>query len=174
MQTGWQPGLWFVALVAPVLLFVVPGWVLLRFGFHSHVAALIWLTGMDAPQAVLIGGQLANAAAVLTLYPLALRLGHNQWAGVAAWLIAGLLLSMPMLYVNWGRYPQLDGQAILPVAIALLWYYLAAPQPARALFVLTACTMAGLVLTHYRVAIFAACFLSAYLVVMGGKVPGVR
>ncbi|NCC33651.1 MAG: hypothetical protein EOM24_16785, partial [Chloroflexia bacterium] len=140
-----------------------------HFGFHSHVAALIWLTGIDAPQAVLVGGQLANAAAVLTLYPLALRLGHNQWAGVASWLIAGLLLAMPMLYVNWGRYPQLDGQAILPVAIALLWYYLAAPRPARALFVLTACTMAGLVLTHYRVAIFAACFVPAYLVVMGGQ-----
>ncbi len=313
MQTGWQPGLWFVALVAPVLLFVIPGWVLLRcwgesarltwleqaalasgiglalypllllwtsilglsagafyawgtaglgligvgwhllrrsgswrwkagrecvqhshrwslvalagvgltlfivrlliiaelriplwgdsvhhtmitqllvqnrglfaswqpyaametftyhFGFHSQVAALIWLTGMSTPQAVLLGGQLANAAAVLALYPLALRLGHNRWAGVAAWLIAGLLLSMPMFYVNWGRYPQLAGQAILPVAIALLWYYLAAPRPARALFVLTACIIAGLVLTHYRVAIFAACFVPAYLVVMGGQ-----
>ncbi|PDV98845.1 hypothetical protein [Candidatus Chloroploca asiatica] len=138
-----------------------------HFGFHSQIAAMIWLTGLEAPEAVLIGGQLANAAAVFTLYPLALHLGRSRWAGVVALLVAGLLAPMPMFYVNWGRYTQLAGQIILPVAITCLWFYLASHEHAKALLGLTILSMAGLFLTHYRVIIFAVCFVPAYLLVSG-------
>ncbi|MBP1467091.1 hypothetical protein EYB53_015360 [Candidatus Chloroploca sp. M-50] len=144
-----------------------------HFGFHSQIAAMIWLTGLEAPEAVLIGGQLANAAAVFTLYPLALHLGRSRWAGVVALLVAGLLAPMPMFYVNWGRYTQLAGQIILPVAIACLWCYLASREHSKALLGLTILSMAGLFLTHYRVIIFAVCFVPAYLLV-SGKLSGWR
>ena len=82
----------------------------------------------DPPQAVLWMGQVLNGLAVLALYPLGTRIGGNRWAGVTAVLIGGLLSPMPMGYVNWGRYTQLAGQAILPAAIWLSWVALDSPK----------------------------------------------
>jgi hypothetical protein len=72
-----------------------------HFGFHSAVAALAWLTGWSASQAVLWGGQILNALATLSLYPLAVRLADgSRWAGAVAVLLPALLWPMPMFYVN--------------------------------------------------------------------------
>ncbi len=142
-----------------------------HFGFHSQVAVLAWVTGIATPRAVVLGGQVANMAAAFTLYPLALRLGRTRWAGVAALLLAGLLAPMPMFYINWGRYTQLAGQAILPVGIYLAWDLLAAPRRSWALLGLACVTLAGMTLTHYRIAVFAACFFPAFVVIMGLRRP---
>jgi hypothetical protein len=142
-----------------------------HFGFHSQVAALAWATGAQTPRAVVLSGQIANIAAVFALYPLALRLGRTRWAGVAALLIAGLLAPMPMYYVNWGRYTQLAGQAILPAGIYLAWELLAAPRRSWALLGLAGLTLAGMTLTHYRIAIFAAGFFPAFAIVAGVRLP---
>ena len=40
-----------------------------HFGFHTVVAAWMWLTGIDAPAAMLAAGQMLNVLAVLALYP---------------------------------------------------------------------------------------------------------
>jgi hypothetical protein len=129
-----------------------------HFGFHASMAQWAWLSGMDAAQSVLIGAQMLNVLAVLALYPLAVRLaGGNRWAGVAAVLAAGLLFQMPAFYVNWGRYTQLGGQAILP---GLFWtfdrWWTDQPRPSRRLLGLTVVLSAGLALTHYRMAVVAA------------------
>lgn len=136
-----------------------------HFGFHAHVAAIVWMTGIATPRAVVITGQIANIAAVLALYPLAVRLGRSRWAGVAALLLAGLLMPMPMLYVHWGRYTQLAGQVMLPVAAFLAWRLLEAPRRQWSLLLITSITFAGMLLTHYRIAIFALCFFPAVVVV---------
>lgn len=136
-----------------------------HFGFHSHVAVLTWMTGINVPRAVVLTGQITNAAAVLTLYPLAVRLGQSRWAGVAALLLAGLLAPMPMLYVQWGRYPQLAGQVILPTAVYLAWHFLEAPRRQWGLLPITSIAFAGMLLTHYRIAIFAVLFFPVLLVV---------
>lgn len=136
-----------------------------HFGFHTVVAVWHWLTGMSLPQATLWTGQIINGLAVLTLYPLAMRVSPNRWGGVLAVAIAGLLTSMPMTYVNWGRYTQLAGQAILPVAVCLSWYLLQAERLDRRLLALGLLTWGGLALTHYRILIFAIAFLAAYLLV---------
>jgi hypothetical protein len=86
-----------------------------QFGFHANVAVWQWVTGLGFPQAMLSGGQVLNLLAVVTLYPLAYRI-QGAWAGVITVLIAGMLTQFPNYYTNWGRYPQLLGQAILPVA----------------------------------------------------------
>jgi hypothetical protein len=91
-----------------------------HFGFHTLVAVFHWITRMPAPQAVLWTGQILNGLAVLALYPLAVRFGRSRWAGAAAVLAAGLLAQMPMSYVNWGRYTELAGLAILPAAVYLV------------------------------------------------------
>ncbi|MCS6880008.1 MAG: hypothetical protein RMK84_04680 [Oscillochloridaceae bacterium] len=138
-----------------------------HFGFHAHAAAIVWMTGIATPRAVVIIGQIANIAAVLAIYPLALRLGRSRWAGIAALLLAGLLAPMPMLYVHWGRYTQLAGQVMLPVAVYLAWRLLEAPRREWRLLLIASITFAGLVLTHYRIAIFALCFFPAVMVVCG-------
>lgn len=128
-----------------------------HFGFHAAVAAWMGLTRMPGPEATLLCGQVLNVLAVCALYPLATRLtGGHSWAGVAALLVAGLLTQMPGFYLNWGRYTQLAGQAILP---ALLWTFdvlwLEQKRPPRWFVLLMAVLAAGLALTHYRVAIVA-------------------
>jgi len=129
-----------------------------HFGFHTLVAVFHWLTGLALPQATLRLGQILNALAILALYPLAMRIGKSSWAGVIAILIAGLMTAMPVYYLNWGRYTQLAGQAILPAAVLLVWINLTTRDHDWHLLSLVWIAMAGLGLTHYRVLIFAAAF----------------
>lgn len=148
-------------------------------GFHVNLTVWAAATGLPADTALLWGGQLFNVFAVLVLFPLAYRLsGRNVWAGVLAVGVAGLVSSMPGYYTNWGRYTQLGAQIVLP---ALVWSFdrlwgrtSSSPvqsgvrsdlpgsgsrsEPGRdrnGLFpaaLLTLLLAAGLVLTHYRVA----------------------
>jgi hypothetical protein len=66
---------------------------------------------------------------------------------------------MPAQFVNWGRFTQLDGQMLLPVA-ALLYLALLQPAPVgqRAsrigLLFLVVLTFVGLFFAHYRVFLF--------------------
>jgi hypothetical protein len=136
-----------------------------HFGFHSAVAVLHWLTGLRPMAATLWGGQILNGLAVLTLYPLALRVARSRWAGVWAVLLAGLLSPMPMFYVNWGRYTQLAGQVILPAAVWLTWAAVDLAERKWRLLVLTSLVAAGLALTHYRVLIFYCVFVLALMLV---------
>jgi hypothetical protein len=94
----------------------------MHYGFPLGAALLAWITGITSGQAVLYLGQVLNIFAPLVLYPVAVRLTHgNRVAGLVSVLVAGLLSPMPAYYVNWGRYAQLGGQVILPVAIWMLW-----------------------------------------------------
>jgi len=139
-----------------------------HFGFHANVAffqwATDWFTGNTTPRTVVLVAQFLNALAALALYPLAMRLsGGQRWTGVVAVLIAGLLTPMPMFYVNWGRYTQMIGQVILPIAI---WFTAEAVEtrqrdPRR--LVLAILTVAGLALAHYFVLAFYVVFLIPYL-----------
>jgi len=134
-----------------------------HFGFHTEVAAFHWLTGSEFPSAVLWFGQILNGLAVLALYPLAVRASGSRWAGVVAVLVAGLLSPMPMYYVNWGRYTQLAGQAILPAAVLITWMALEAPGRKWRLAILGWIVVGGLALTHYRVLIFYVVFVLAWV-----------
>lgn len=132
-----------------------------HFGFHSLVAAFHWITGQDLTTATIVTGQAFNVVAVLSLYPLAVHLAGNRWAGIGAVLVAGLLSPMPQYYVNWGRYTQLAGQAVLPVAILLA--VRAVEGRDRREILLAGLAAAGLGLTHYRVFLFYLGFLLAWL-----------
>ena len=135
-----------------------------HFGFHTLAASLQTVSDLTATHATLWTGQLVNGLAALCLYPLAVKLGRNRWAGVAAVLVAGLLAPMPMGYVNWGRFTQLAGQVILAGAVYLMWETLSSEKRSYRLLILTGLVLAGLALTHLRVLIFAALFLPAYLI----------
>jgi hypothetical protein len=130
-----------------------------HFGFHSFVAVFHWITGTAMPQATLWVGQLLNVFAILSLYPLAQRLGKVHWVGVITLLIAGLFSPMPMTYVNWGRYTQLAGQVVLPIAVYLAWEILDNSDKNWNKLLLGWLLWAGLALTHYRVLIMGVCFI---------------
>jgi hypothetical protein len=134
-----------------------------HFGFHALVSNFHWLTGLDVMQSILWVGQILNICAIIALYPVAILIGKNKWAGVIAVLIAGFLSSMPMAYVNWGRYTQLAGQVILPVIIYIAWKNLDSEQNDLWWDILVGFGLAGLALTHYRVTIFIPLFYASYL-----------
>ncbi len=124
-----------------------------HFGLHALMAVWAWLSGLAAPQAALVSGQVLNVMAILALYPLALRLSGSRWVGIATMVVAGLLSPMPAFYVNWGRYPQLSSQIILPVVI---WFFDAwwtnEERPAGRTLILFFIMLSGLSLIHYSVA----------------------
>jgi hypothetical protein len=142
-----------------------------HFGFHSTAAVYAWATGSSALQATLWTGQILNGLAVLAVCALVARLSNNAWAYPAAVLCAGLLFTMPMFYINWGRYTQLASQIILPAAIFLAWVFLDQQRFKPKLFILSGIGLAGLALTHYRVLLFGACFFPVYWLMDTGRRP---
>ncbi len=72
---------------------------------------------------------------------------------------------MPAFYVNWGRYAQLAGQAVLPVTIWLFWRLAESDEKEwggkrfewRTIF-LAGLTLAGLTLNYYRMPTYYVAF----------------
>lgn len=129
-----------------------------HFGFHAFSAALSWVSGVSAPEAILAAGQLLNGLAVLGLYPLGRRLFNSAWAGVLAVLLAGLVFFSPAYYVRWGRYTQLAGQVILPAALVLTLELVRAGGFGVRRLGVAGVLLGGLLVTHYRVALFWGAF----------------
>ena len=136
---------------------------LYHFGFHADTAFFHWLSGLAIPQAMLILGQVLNAATGLMAYLLTLRLTGRKLAAIVAALVVGLVSYMPAYYVSWGRYTQLTGLLLLPPALVTAMDWLEAKQRDYRLLVLAGVMESGLFLTHARVTIFGACFLVVYL-----------
>jgi len=130
-------------------------------GFHTNAALFAALTGLAPDRAVLVFGQILNAAVALGVY----RLGLSLWPdGRRAWiamLLVGFCFQMPAYYLTWGRYTLLGGVFLLTLAMS------AALDLARRganldRIVRLAVLSAGLLLTHY----FAAVLLLLFLVVV--------
>ncbi|MGI8586974.1 MAG: DUF6541 family protein [Chloroflexia bacterium] len=142
-----------------------------HFGFHGLAAIWAMLTGQTAWSAVISVGQIQNALAVPAAYVLTRELFRSRAAALASAVVVGYLSGMPTEYVNWGRYPQLAGQVLLPFALVWFLRWVEAPPAARLScaywprLALAAVGAAGLGLTHYRVLIFYALFVIAYLLV---------
>ena len=150
-----------------------------QYGFSAFSAVLAWLTGMASDKANLIFGQINNILAVLTLYPLAVRIAKgNRWAGTGAVLVAGLISPMPAFYVNWGRFAQLAGQTVLPVALWFICEVLFPTSSTRAnqktnvreieaAIGFSALTLTGMLLSYYRMSIYYITFILSLLVGWG-------
>jgi hypothetical protein len=150
---SWQP-------VAPLSTFTY------HFGMHAGVATLSAMASLPEYRALLVAGQALSCLQVLTAYALAAGLTKRPWAGVAGALAAAGLSPMPAYYVNWGRYTQLGGQVLLPVAC--LAAALAVQRLSRGTGALAALLAAGLALTHYVVLCFFMLFVAAWWVVGAG------
>ncbi len=140
-----------------------------HFGFHTVSAFAGWLTGWPAHQAVLYIGQILNALSPLTIYFFLAYGLKDRRAGVVGAAIAGLLTITPASYVNYGRYAQLAGQVILPVAMALTLRALQPDKGEPRPWILAGLAAAGLCLTHYRVMLFFACFVGALVLLVAWR-----
>lgn len=137
----------------------------MHFGFHSLAAMFSWLSGKDVLQSILLVGQVINVLAVLALYPLAVAVsGGKRWAGVGAVLAGGLLSPMPAFYVNWGRYPQLAGMLLLPLALWFLIQALESRKNAPVMVIMAGLTLASMFLSYYRLPFFYVPFVLAWVI----------
>lgn len=140
-----------------------------HFAFHTIAAWFHWISGLSVARSVVLTGQIINACAVPTIFVFVRRLfGSNSIALVAA-LLCGLVSPMPAMFVNWGRYTQLTGQIVLPVALTLAKvaidssdHKLQSLKISRA--VLAGLAFAGLFYAHYRIFLFGCLFVGCYLV----------
>ncbi|MBM3190485.1 MAG: hypothetical protein FJZ90_17440, partial [Chloroflexi bacterium] len=133
-----------------------------HYGFHALAAVLTWLGGLSSDAAVLLLGQALNALAALPLYALASEWAGRRWAGVGAALVAGALSYMPAYYVSWGRYTQLAGLNLLPLACLLTGWLLGGERRPLGLWAMALLLLGGLMVTHYRVLVFYAAFWVIY------------
>ncbi len=141
----------------------------MHIGFHSAVAMFMWLTGTAGIPATITAGQILNAFAALALYPLTIRVARGQrWAGVGAVAVAGLLSPMPAYYVNWGRYAQMTGQIILPIAIWLIWEVLENRKLGMKGILLSGVALAGMTLSYYRMPYYFAAFVVPWFLLWQG------
>ncbi|HUS16397.1 MAG TPA: hypothetical protein VM536_15475, partial [Chloroflexia bacterium] len=154
-----------------------------HFGFHAWAAALGWLApgGLPVERLMPVAGQVGTALPVLTLALFGWRVLGNRWVGLVAGGLAGAMAVFPAFYVNWSRYTQGLGLALLPAAWVVLFDALApvirwrgGRTPDRTVgaglwrvalgpLVLAAITSAGLFLTHYRIAGLFASYAALFL-----------
>ncbi len=133
-------------------------------GFHVGAAVFTWLSGLDLAPAMLIYGQVLNALSVPFIYLFTILLTRSRASGLFAGLLVGLFSPMPAYYTGWGRYTQLAGILIVPVCLLLIQEIVRRNRWNRLGWV-AALAAGGLFLVHYRVAIFLAALLLAFMIV---------
>ena len=133
-------------------------------GFHTVTALFAFLSGLEPVRAVLVFGQVLNAAAALGVY----RLAHAIWGGwrrgLAAMLLVGFAFQMPAYYLTWGRYTLLAGIFIFTIAASMVLEAQRGEEGAGRGVQLAVLT-AGLIFSHYLAAILFALFLGAVALV---------
>ena len=131
-----------------------------HFGFHAISAVYAWISNQNASQSVLWIGQISNALAALSLYPIAFKIaGNKKYAGMIAVVIAGLVLKYPNYYVNWGRYAQLSGQVLLPLVGFLLVESLFSSKNSKKNLTIVSVFLGGMALCYYRMPFFLIIWL---------------
>jgi hypothetical protein len=148
-----------------------------HFGFHSIAGALSLITGVHPLHLVPVFGQLLQPLAMLTLGALCSALFGRPWLAITTVFVAGLISPLPAAMGNWGRHPQLLGQVVLPVLLALVWRWLDHVGHKRAFGYLAplSIVLAGLGLIHYRVTLFGVvgifCVLSVWFLARRPALP---
>jgi hypothetical protein len=135
-------------------------------GFHSTLAVFQWLSGLQLPDAMLLYGNVLNAASVFAVYLFAVTLTRSRVAGISAALIAGLVTPMPAYYTSWGRYTELAGLLILPAVLAFVVQTMdeTGKWGDYKLLALACLSFTGVLLVHYRVLAFLCVLLASYVI----------
>jgi hypothetical protein len=145
--------------LAPIVTFTY------HFGFHLVTTIFAWLTGLPVRLLVLIMGPVLMIFAALSTGLLTQVVTKNRTAEVFAIGTVALLGIFPAAMLNWGRYPQLTGLIIIASVLTLIYLITVENRTERFSYVLIALMVAGLVLTHYRIAAFYVIGQIALLIV---------
>ena len=137
-----------------------------HYGFHASAAFLHWLTGIPVTQAVLDAGQMMNAATLLAVFALTVRLTGSSVAGMWAALIVGFYNTLPAFLVFWGRTTSLTSHVVLAIVLVMWMAAIETERHDWRLIALTAIVSAGLALCHYQTTILAAPMILVYLLVI--------
>ncbi len=92
-----------------------------HFGYHALTASLHQMSGLPIERLMLVGGQILNGLAPLSVYAGATLLTGRRPAGLLAAFLVALPSLFPAYYVAWGRYTQLCGLLALPPLLGLLY-----------------------------------------------------
>jgi len=132
-----------------------------HFGFHVSTAIFASITGMVSERAVLVFGQTLNALIVVGVFGLAQRLTQRRRTALAAAMLTAGFSRFPAEFVASSRFTFVTGILLLSITLASLWDVSHRPSCRNAcvLGLLTA----GLVLTHYVIAVYLFCFVLVWL-----------
>lgn len=129
-------------------------------GLYALSAPVQWLADVPAHTALHWTVQVLNGLAGVGVY-LVLARRVSPVAGVIGAVVVGLLARHPAVWVNWGRFTQLAGQVLLPFAWLAFGEFLriarkeqGPPRPVWGWGLVSGVMVAGVVLLHFRVAIF--------------------
>jgi hypothetical protein len=149
----------------------VPPGTLYHIGFHANSAFLSALTTLAIPEMVLVYGQWLIAFGGLTLFVLARQLWGNapgaKMAALSSTAALWFFANLPGYLVNWGRYPFLQGIALLPLAIVA--GMLAVRQRQRNPVILLILLVGGLTVSHYGTLSFCLTFWLAALLLQANR-----
>jgi hypothetical protein len=134
-----------------------------HFGFHLAAALFAFWGRFSPAEAVLILGQILNAAIFLSIYRLGMALWGDQGRSLLAALLVGFVSQMPAYYAAWGRYTLLTGLVLLPVAMAVALEIKEGLANKQGM-ILMGIFVSGLVLTHY----FAAFLFLLFWIIRWG------
>ena len=129
-----------------------------HYAFHTFAAQFSVLSGLSPDQAVLVIGQVMNAAIGLSVYALGKALFKDWRPALLAGLLVTFVTKMPAYYLTWGRYTLMAGMILLPLAMAKA-IKLLEPGQRWVAWVEMALFTAGTLLAHYFAGIILALFL---------------
>lgn len=141
-------------------------------GLYALSGTVQMLAGAPAHAALLWTAQFLNGLCGIGVF-LALDRYVGRTAAVTGLVVAGLFSAHPALWANWGRFTQLSGQVLLPIAWVLAMEAMA-PDGWQAserrggrwwTAVFAGMASAAVFLFHFRVAIFFALLLAATVAV---------
>lgn len=130
-------------------------------GFHMVALALRYLTGWDFPSLMLSYGQWLGVFFGLSFYLFLKELLERSLTAFLAAATASLFLLFPSYLISWGRYPLLQGLALLPFALSFALSYFRHSEPTL-LPPLAALT--ALSLSHYGATLFWFAFVVTHIV----------
>lgn len=129
-----------------------------HYAFHTFAAQFTVLSGLSPDQAVLVIGQVLNAAIGLSVYTLGKAIFKDWRPALLAGLLVTFVTKMPAYYLTWGRYTLMTGMILLPLAMAKA-IRLLEPGQRRTEWLEMALFTAGTLLAHYFTGIILALFL---------------
>ena len=131
-----------------------------HFGFHALAASLQLMTAWPLEQILLIGGQMLNALAPLSVYTAAVLLTGRRRVGLFAAFLVALAFLFPAYYVTWGRYTQLTGMLVLAPFLGLVYrFFRRTGRYPLAAGLWAGLLLGGLFVIHARVWVFAIVWL---------------